>query len=64
VTITRLRESLAGLSDHQLVTHVARVFGFDRTGGRIRAVLEVRLALNLPNNGSRPTHDDGPTAEP
>lgn len=64
LTITRLRESLAGLSDHQLVTHVARVFGFDRTGGRIRAVLEVRLALNLPNNGSRPTHDDGPTAEP
>jgi len=60
LTIARLRAAVAGLSDGSLVTHVARVFGFDRTGGRIRAVLEGRIAAAPPANGSRPNHDDRP----
>jgi hypothetical protein len=58
LAITRLRGAIAGIGDDNLVTHVARVFGFDRTGGRIRAVLEGRIAANSPVNGSRPQRDD------
>jgi hypothetical protein len=43
LAIARLREASAGLDDEHLSAQVARVFGFDRTGGRIRAVLEQRL---------------------
>jgi len=58
LAITRLRGAIAGIGDDNLVTHVARVFGFDRTGGRIRAVLEGRIAGSSPVNGSRPHRDD------
>ncbi len=44
LAIARLREASAGLDDEQLLSQVARVFGFDRTGGRIRTALEERLA--------------------
>ena len=43
LAIARLREASAGLDDEQLIAQVARVFGFDRTGERIRTVLEQRL---------------------
>ena len=43
LAIARLRESSAGLVDEQLIAQVARVLGFDRTGGRIRSVLEKRV---------------------
>jgi hypothetical protein len=43
LAIARLREASAGSNDEQVVAQVARVFGFDRTGGRIRAVVEKRL---------------------
>jgi uncharacterized protein DUF4011/restriction endonuclease-like protein/AAA domain-containing protein/uncharacterized protein DUF3320 len=57
--IAQLRGAIAGLRDGNLVTHVARVFGFDRTGGRIRAVLEGRIAAMPPASGAR-LHHDGP----
>ena len=43
LAITRIREASAGVDDEQLISQVARLFGFDRTGDRIRAVLEERL---------------------
>jgi hypothetical protein len=43
LAIARLREASAGLDDEQLIVQVARVFGFNHTGGRIRAVLEQRV---------------------
>ena len=43
LAIARLREASAGLDDEHLIAQVARVFGFDRAGGRIRAVIEQRL---------------------
>lgn len=43
VAIARLSEASAGLDEDQLIAQVARVLGFDRTGGRIRSVLEQRV---------------------
>jgi hypothetical protein len=43
LAIARLDEASAGSDDEQLLTQVARVLGFDRTGGRIRAVLGPRV---------------------
>ncbi len=39
----RLREASPGLDDDQLLVQVARVLGFDRTGGRIRSALAAQL---------------------
>jgi hypothetical protein len=44
LAIQRVREASAGLEDEQLVAQVARIFGFERTGERIRAALLQRLA--------------------
>ncbi|MET0601196.1 MAG: DUF3320 domain-containing protein [Baekduia sp.] len=46
LAIARLREASAGLDDEQIISQVARVLGFDRTGGRIRAVLQARLGTH------------------
>jgi hypothetical protein len=43
LAIARLRETSAGINDEQLITHVARILGFDRTGDRIRTTLAQRL---------------------
>jgi hypothetical protein len=43
LAIAHMREASAGLDDRQLVAQVARIFGFDRTGERIGAVLSERI---------------------
>jgi len=43
LAIARLREASAGLDDEHLIAQVARVLGFDRTGGRIRSILKERV---------------------
>ena len=44
LTLTRLLEASAGAGGEQLISLAARVLGFDRTGGRIQAVLSKRIA--------------------
>jgi hypothetical protein len=47
LAIARLSEAGAGLEEEQVIVQVARVLGFDRTGDRIRSVLEDRItAMN------------------
>ena len=48
LAIHSIRLGSAGVDDDQLIAQVARVFGFDRTGGRIRAVIEDRLTQCTP----------------
>ena len=55
LAIARLIEASGGLSDDQLVSHVARVFGFERTGGRIHAVVSERLRHVRATRPSQPT---------
>jgi hypothetical protein len=51
LAIARLRETSAGITDEQLITHVARILGFDRTGERIRTALAERLAATNGRHG-------------
>jgi hypothetical protein len=45
LALARLAEVSLGIDDESLITQAARVLGFDRTGGRIRTVLDARLRM-------------------
>ena len=51
LAVRRLKEVTRGVPDEQLLVSVSRVLGFDRMGGRIREVLEQRLAAARPAIG-------------
>jgi hypothetical protein len=52
LAIMHLRRVAGQVSDDGLLVQVARLFGFDRTGGTIRSVLEERLSVVRGGAGS------------